>query len=515
MFPYYNFFFGVYQQSGFITKRKAILVFTFASLVIILLNSGVILSFIFISFERGSNFLQSAIPASIVSLITIFFIKKGRLQLASNILVIFCSLVVLLGLFTKAPHVGFVTMNYFMFVTLFFASAFSTRIIASLIYSFYICGIVVYYILHKIQTEPKISELLRIGLIDSIAALTLAYTIAMLTITSFEKMIALVDREKEKSVNQLGTLQQMNAIIDDISRKMIEISKTIAIKVENFLGNIQEQASAIEEITASTEEVSAGFGNVNQNISNQYNSLLKFFDTINSLAQEIDLLKNRSVEISNAFTKILDITKRGSESIKLVDENSKNLMESSNRLTSIISILEEIFDKIQLLALNASIEAARAGDAGRGFAVVADEINKLSEQSVQSLKEININIQANIQSVDVTNNGVSSIVSLFNEITNTINNVNKGLQEIFFHIDNQEKIKEEIQSQVSSTRESSQKIAEDTSRHNDITLEISNSISGINSLIQNNMAVAEEINHTAQNLSDIGTTLQSKLKELT
>ena len=89
------------------------------------------------------------------------------------------------------------------------------------------------------------------------------------------------------------------------------------------------------------------------------------------------------------------------------------------------------------------------------------------------------------------------------------------MQEIFLHIDNQEKIKEEIQSQVSSTRESSQKISEDTSRHNDITLEISNSISGINSLIQNNMAVAEEINHTAQNLSDIGTTLQSKLKELT
>jgi methyl-accepting chemotaxis protein len=156
--------------------------------------------------------------------------------------------------------------------------------------------------------------------------------------------------------------------------------------------------------------------------------------------------------------KNFDITKRGSESIKLVDENSKNLMESSNRLTSIISILEEIFDKIQLLALMPQLKQPGRRCRTR-VAVDADEINKLSEQSVQSLKEININIQANIQSVDVTNNGVSSHIALFNEITNTINNVNKGCRNIS-HIEQSRKNQRGIQSQVSSTRESSQKISE-------------------------------------------------------
>ncbi|HRR62126.1 MAG TPA: hypothetical protein P5547_14430, partial [Spirochaetota bacterium] len=94
--------FDKYQGSDYLTKRKAFLVFIFSVAVIVLLNAGVVLSFIFISVERGLSFLQSAVSASIFSIITIYYVKKGKLQLASNILVIFCSLVVLAGLFTKA-----------------------------------------------------------------------------------------------------------------------------------------------------------------------------------------------------------------------------------------------------------------------------------------------------------------------------------------------------------------------------------------------------------------------------
>jgi hypothetical protein len=72
-----------------------------------------------------------------------------------------------------------------MFVTLFFASAFSTRLIASLIYSFYIAGVILYFIIHKSSIQRL--QTLALGLIDSIAALSLAYAIAMLTITSLKK----------------------------------------------------------------------------------------------------------------------------------------------------------------------------------------------------------------------------------------------------------------------------------------------------------------------------------------
>ncbi len=509
-----SFMFAKYEQSDFLTRRKAILVVIFAIAVILLVYSGSLLSFIFISIERGVSFLQSAIPVSLFSLLAIMYIKKGKLQLASNIFVIFCSLVVLFGLFTKAAHVGFVTMVYFMFATMLFASAFSTRLITSGIYGSYIIGIAAFYFIHKNSiSDPKLQEAMRIGFIDSSVALTLCLIIMLMTISTFQKVIASLNYEKAKGMHQIDEMKHLNSMIQNTADKMIGISRLISDKLHDFLDNMQDQASAVEEITASTHEVSNGFNTVNQNVNKQHTGLKTLFDTIDLLAKEIDILKNRSAEISNAFNSILAITKKGEDAIRSVNENAQTLIESTGKLTSVMNILQDIFDKIQLLALNASIEAARAGEAGRGFAVVADEVNKLSEQSVMSLKEININIQSNIHSAQTSNTGVATIVELFNEIVNTLNVVSNGMQDIFAHIDNQEKIKEQIQDQVSSSQKLSEQIADDTNRHNEIITEVSNSIGSINTLIQNNMAVVEDISDTAQELSDMGQNLLMKDKK--
>ena len=94
----------------------------------------------------------------------------------------------------------------------------------------------------------------------------------------------------------------------------------------------------------------------------------------------------------------------------------------------------------------------------------------------------------------------------------TLNTVSTGMQDIFNHIDNQEKIKEAIQLQATGSQSLSQKIAEDTNRHNDIIAEISNSIASINTLIQNNMSVTEDISDTSYELSNMGNDLLGKIK---
>ena len=90
-------------------------------------------------------------------------------------------------------------------------------------------------------------------------------------------------------------------------------------------------------------------------------------------------------------------------------------------MQNIVGIINDISDKINLLSLNAAIEAARAGDAGRGFAVVADEISKLADQTAHSIKEISDLIQENETEISRGTENVRASVEMISQIISGVN----------------------------------------------------------------------------------------------
>ncbi|MDR2603844.1 MAG: methyl-accepting chemotaxis protein, partial [Desulfovibrio sp.] len=220
---------------------------------------------------------------------------------------------------------------------------------------------------------------------------------------------------------------------------------TMIMNTERTMMKVAEQASGIagrvaaasEELAAQVEQVSQGTETQRVSVESTASAMSEMNTTVLEVARNAGRASEQSGLTHDKAQNGADLVNQVVTSINNVNNVAatlqKNMQELGTQAESIggvMNVISDIADQTNLLALNAAIEAARAGEAGRGFAVVADEVRKLAEKTMTATQEVGNSISAIQQSARVNIEEVVSAVNSISEATNLANSSGNALKEI-------------------------------------------------------------------------------------
>lgn len=200
-------------------------------------------------------------------------------------------------------------------------------------------------------------------------------------------------------------VEQLKSEYGEMVRNLGENEKStgnIARSLDVYRGNVENQTSSINQSTASVEEMSASVKNLSE------------------------IIRQRK----EASEKMVDITAQGRARLEQNNELIKENALDAEEVTKIISIINGISARTNLLAMNAAIEAAHAGDSGRGFSVVAEEIRKLAESTSENSKKIRETVVRIGDRIKEIHSGSEGVQSYFHEIFSETRELDDALTEI-------------------------------------------------------------------------------------
>ncbi|WP_022748690.1 methyl-accepting chemotaxis protein [Lachnobacterium bovis] len=336
------------------------------------------------------------------------------------------------------------------------------------------------------------------------------------------------------SVDELEKVKNRNDETGDMANSLISMEKEMVSVISDIQNQSESLFNASEDLQKNTNETTRTFGHIENAVSeiadgatsqaaetqSATDNVVVIGDMIKETKANVNDINEGAVTISEANSKanealkaLSDINRKTIESIKMIAKQTKTTNESATKIKDAATLIADIADQTNLLSLNASIEAARAGDAGKGFAVVASEIQQLADQSNTSAQQIDVVVKQLIDDSDKS-------VRTMSEVSEIIDKQSK-------YIASTTEIFESVENGVKNSVEGIKAISKKTEELDEARGNIIDTVQNLTAIAEENAAgteqtsaavieadaIMKDIAKSAQELKDIANILDTSMKK--